>query len=742
MARSLVPRTAALAAILFGLGLACGGGGGSSPASPDTDGDGLSDAAEPAAGTDPNDPDTDGDGVLDGAEVAAGTNPLLPDTDGDGLSDGGEATAGTNPLAADTDGDGLLDGDEAAHGTSPLLADTDDDGLGDGDEVALGFDPTDPTDPPEGTVCAIETACAQDSLVPVLWVDRFHGDYRLALPEAAVVGHLSFSDVPPDERIAASGFDLRDEEVAGFVLSTDEPVASGDPTAQLNELYTRLSAAALGGAPWNATELVASGSRSITSWDGFPAVVTARVNLTGSSDLGTIRSAALAVLAGVPESSFTGLPGGTAFGTDASFVLLLEVLSRRNAQGDAGRAVVVAAIAPRTGYDDPGRPTRILASDLAGGTSLGQSGDGEGTECDSFPVGQDPRADFVWMSDISGSTDDERDPIRQNASAVFGALDGLGIDFRMGVVKHTPTTAKNASTPGTLLSPGFTRDQATFEGWWGDVSGADGQEFGLTAIDDVVNASTGTAMPRSPTEVAGKVRQDVKLVVVYVSDEHAQEVENACSAVRDACNNPSDGDYPCPDLTGNACIASTVQPFVDELVSQDAIAFGIIAPVPGGCATSYEVGWGYAEVIAALGGSYGSVCASDPGQTLEDIVQAVAGATSTIELTGSPIAITLKVIVTPADAVCDPDDPSAGLRELARSQVDGFDYDPVANTVFFVGPNRPQAGDTVTVSYREWTDQTSDPNPDPPACTGCTPSCLPDVQYCDLTTCTCVDNPL
>ena len=724
MARAFHPRAAILVALLLGLGTACGGGGG---------------------GSNPPPTDTDGDGLQDGAEVAAGTNPLVTDTDLDGIADGAEVAAGTNPILPDTDGDGIADGAEAGYGTSPLLADTDGDGLGDGDEIALGYDPTDPADPPAGTVCDLLSACARDSLVPVLWVDRLQGDYRLALPETAIVGHLTFSDVPPDERIAAVGFDLRAEAVAGFLLSADEHVVGGDPTAQLNELYTRLSAAAVGGAPWTATELIAG--RSITSWDGYPAVVGARVNLTGSSNLGAVRSAALAALAGIPESSFTGLPAGAPFGADTSYVLVLEVLSRRNAQGDAGRTVVVAAIAPRTAYDNTAQSARILVSDLAGGTSLGQHGDGEGTECDSLPVGEDARADFVWMSDISASTDDERGPIGASTSAVFTRLASLGIDFRMGVVKHTSNHVTNRTPAGQLLSPGFTRNQTTFQGWWADVASTDGQEYGLTAIDDVVNPSTGTAMPRSATEQATKVREGVKLVVVYVSDEHPQEVESAflaggaCAGVtpaaRDACNNPTDADYPCQDLTGSTCVAGIVQPFTDSLASQEAIAFGIIAPPPGGCATSYEVGFGYAEVIAARGGTYGSVCASDPGQTLDDIVSAVAGATSTLQLSGSPIAITLKVIVTPADATCDPADPMAGRYEVARSLVNGFDYDPVNNTIYFVGASRPQAGDTVTVSYREWVDQTTDPNPDPG---GCPPDCggCEGGSTCDVGTCTCV----
>ena len=71
--------------------------------------------------------------------------------------------------------------------------------------------------------------------------------------------------------------------------------------------------------------------------------------------------------------------------------------------------------------------------------------------------------------------------------------------------------------------------------------------------------------------------------------------------------------------------------------------------------------------------------------------------------------------------------------------MDGFDYDPVNDTIFFVGASRPAAGDTLTVSYREWEDQTADPNPDPPACTGCG-TC--DVGYvCELSLCACIPRP-
>ncbi len=139
---------------------------------PDTDRDGLTNAAEMEAGvgTDPHDADSDDDGLLDGfeiengfdalttdngsgnpdndgldnlAEQTLGTDPNNPDTDGDGLTDGEEVnTHGTDPNRADSDHDGLSDGDEInTHGTDPLNRDSDNDGLTDRFEVDYGFDP-------------------------------------------------------------------------------------------------------------------------------------------------------------------------------------------------------------------------------------------------------------------------------------------------------------------------------------------------------------------------------------------------------------------------------------------------------------------------------------------------------------------------------------------------------------------------------------------------------------------------
>jgi hypothetical protein len=117
---------------------------GTNPNNPDSDGDGLNDAAEVNTYmTNPNNSDTDGDGLNDGAEVSNGTNPNNSDSDGDGLTDGQERnTYNTNPLSTDSDGDGLTDSQEVnTYNTNPNDSDTDNDGLSDSAEISNGTNP-------------------------------------------------------------------------------------------------------------------------------------------------------------------------------------------------------------------------------------------------------------------------------------------------------------------------------------------------------------------------------------------------------------------------------------------------------------------------------------------------------------------------------------------------------------------------------------------------------------------------
>jgi len=75
---------------------------------PDSDLDGLSDAAEAGYGTNPNNADSDGDGLSDRAEIQVYlSNPLLKDSDADGFEDGFEVSTGFNPALASSSPDSV-----------------------------------------------------------------------------------------------------------------------------------------------------------------------------------------------------------------------------------------------------------------------------------------------------------------------------------------------------------------------------------------------------------------------------------------------------------------------------------------------------------------------------------------------------------------------------------------------------------------------------------------------------------
>lgn len=157
---------------------------GTSPASADTDGDGLPDAWETAhmrivegtsracpdplrpdarsdcagkgltlredhdAGTDPHRADTDGDGIDDRVEVALGMDPLADDADADpfanGLTNRLRAQLGARADAYDTACSGMSDAEKAERGLDPARASTGGSGVPDGWALRFGLDPADP----------------------------------------------------------------------------------------------------------------------------------------------------------------------------------------------------------------------------------------------------------------------------------------------------------------------------------------------------------------------------------------------------------------------------------------------------------------------------------------------------------------------------------------------------------------------------------------------------------------------
>jgi len=367
-----------------------------------------------------------------------------------------------------------------------------------------------------------------------------------------------------------------------------------------------------------------------------------------------------------------------------------------------------------------------LLSDLTGGTALARGGAPADKTCDPFTATGEAVADFIWMADTSGSTNNDRARITQAAGSIFDELNNNGVDFRMAVVPHNENEIRYAAgSGGDLRGQGFTvssqagsfnvnTERNAFVANLENTSNQDGCEYGLDATLRAINK----ALPRTAVGAninRRRLRENATLAVVYISDEHAQSVEeyNSCvnRPVQLGCRTGitdmySQGNSVCnhvPTANEQTCVETIVQPFVDQLNAQGAIAFAqVIDPNPVGncnqgqfgCGNSRnEPGRGYIEVAAATGGSFYSPCSNNPGASLQQIVDAVTGAASEYILSGTPISSTIKVGVTPVGTTT--------TTVVPRDKADGFDYDAVSNTIFFRGTTfRPAVGDAVTVSYR------------------------------------------
>ena len=724
---------------------------------------------------DPRTPDTDCDGLTDGEELALGTSPLVPDTDGDGINDGVEAgrttpVAGancpgfvgdqdpnttTNPLSIDSDGDGVADGVEDTNRNGrvdageldPSNRDTDGDGISDGDEILAGTNPTDPLDPNNDVVSGISSVCADGSLKVVSFHEGNPGDWTLSTETS--FAYVQAAVALPDVSIGA--IDDAGTGIAGIIV--EMPPIAGQP----NDIASQLAALNMGlvtrGALVGVTPTIRQSPRNGTSHDGFDIAVSGVVELAltgGPQNASFVRNALVQMAGGLAPGNVTGLPVAT--GPSASaWVMNYELMVRANS------VVFVAAVLEQTEYDDPGNPKSILLADLTNGTAVARRGAMRSKDCDPFIATGQSVADFMWMADISGSTDDDRGRIASAAQQVFNALATNGVDFRMGVVPHTANDiALGAGQGGRMRGVGFTRDAITFVNNLNNTVGSDGCEFGLEAVSNAIRETlprTASGAPEDPT----KAREDATLAVVYISDEHAQELTQGqgsgcfayepgtpdCSTGLFDLFSSGQGNVVCqaqPNASQQACIDSVMQRYTDQLAQNNVKAFGqVIDPTPLGacnqgqfrCANSQqeanEPGVGYIEAINSTGGTFYTPCTTNPGPALQAIVDAVSGAASQYVLSGNPISSTIKVGLTRQG--------TAMTIIVPRDKRNGFDYDPGSNSIFFRGANfRPNENDRVTISYRVWQP------PEEPCGGPCDPGMICDpvlgICTCDQAACT------
>ncbi len=674
------------------------------PTKPDTDEDGLSDGIEDSnqngmvddGETDPNNPDSDADQVPDGAEDSNAngiqdqgeTDPTDADSDDDGLSDGQEDCNGnfqydpgqeTDPLNPDTDGDGVLDGDEDRNGDCQLgsctTACADDSQCADGEvcvaslgvcwshecsegETSPNTDDSDGDglpDDQEGT----NLVCSAENLKPVLLHREWNGDFLVALETFfTTINDLTVNAVP-----TGTVFWAPSHEVAGFVIS--HPATGGATNANSQEAHDRVSVSSM-------ASITSPLTRITNTFDGYEAVI-GEYTLQVSNQTPTELANQLAqTLCACGNLSGTLAPAGSA-GTN--FHLYFETAYR-----SADRVVTVGAISTEALLDDP---QIIRLNDINNSTALASAPDRVETQCDSFPsVGVSP-VDFIWVIDDSGSMEQEQTAVQNAADAMDVLLSTTSLDWRIGV------TTTYEPDDGQLEGGDFTRDINVFKNRVMVGASGHGHEYGLKmGIRAIDRASP--CDPDAVNPAPAKLRCDATLIVVVLSDEDAEYIEEASGGDNYA------GD---PDPT-------RVQEMIDAYTARDATLFAIVGGDPK-CPTAYNHSRGYNAVVAGIPGSASfSICDADQTDNVEHIVRAAHGVASSYHLSAPPISSTIKVAM----------QTQAGQAPelVPRSRTNGFDYDGTQNNLVFYGDWRPDSdGLDITASYRSFA------------------QCVPEDEICD-----------
>ena len=331
----------------------------------------------------------------------------------------------------------------------------------------------------------------------------------------------------------------------------------------------------------------------------------------------------------------------------------------------------------------------LLAS-LLDGTNINPTTSTNLSKTDSFTATADPKVDFVWVVDNSGSMAGEQASVVANASTFFTKLKTKRIDFRLGVIATGSTgtnscemTAQNKAW--ALWGTGWTTSANGATAFSNNVSsvgtsGCGTDETGIFFMERALGVHTGEAATIVP-------RSGAKLIFVILSDEGDGYTTMANKA---GANAPSTTFNTASNtFVTNSYKVYTVSGIHDGSVDNGAIAIG----QPGKCSgtgTSADNGNNtdtkYYNLALATGGSSSTICSSDYSAILDNIATQAAGSASIYVLTKTPISSTIVV--------------KKNGTAVTQDATNGWAYNSATKTIVFSGTAYPTAGDTITVDYQ------------------------------------------
>ncbi|MBU1238913.1 hypothetical protein KJ865_04315, partial [Myxococcota bacterium] len=516
---------------------------------------------------------------------------------------------------------------------------------------------------------------------------------KVGLETEAVATNLVISDATGHEDALTHDLESTAAEVAGFTLTMDldESIADHESIDANFVAIKSHIVSALGGE--NAVIMRASGSKTL-SHEEYPTYVNAIFDVSTSGvNAIELRNQLIGAIMRRSLSNFTGLPdtGQLWSPTGSNFVISLSVQKAEPKKWNGTEwvisdqyLVIQGGVTSLSNYTNPSYTSIMNLDDLSNSTGYAGFSASEETECEPYSVGTVPVADIIWVIDESGSMYDKQSSVASNAVDFFNRAIAYGLDFRMGVVgvgedQVKLCTGQNESADYFLTPSDLNRFQQCVMEPNGEYPAEGGSEYGITTgYNAIMNH-----LPRVAAN-PGKIRPNAQLVVIYVSDERAEELKEFCGG------SESSG----MDNIDPTCMWSQIGPTIQQLNGETGTggigkAHAIIGPPPNGCDSAVQVGQGYLDIVQYLGGQVGSVCQTNLGPTLQVIIEDIVASSSPVRLAHVPISLSI-----------------AGAKDgiaLERSRSNGFDYRASANAIVFIGqtfdPNHPSE---ILISYWRW----------------------------------------
>jgi hypothetical protein len=281
---------------------------------------------------------------------------------------------------------------------------------------------------------------------------------------------------------------------------------------------------------------------------------------------------------------------------------------------------------------------------------------------DVFTQRERPVIDILFVIDNSGSMSEEQANLTQNFDRFIRFTTELDIDYQIGIITTEATGANAGKLRGPIIANTGVNASSDPIGDFiaqarvGTNGSAD--ERGLQAS---VLALT---EPNISGPNFGFLRQGALLSIIYISDEE---------------------DHSPGDVSGYLDTLLSVKGYDADAIIASAIA----GDVPSGCSStgagSAQAGRRYLDVVNALQGVFASICRVDWSTTMEEIGLGTFQALTRFQLSREP---DLSTMIVEVDGVVVP-----------ASELNGWSYDAVSNSVKFNGTAVPAAGQEIVITY-------------------------------------------